>query len=228
MSMEKGKAVRCVPAELFRGLQDLSRRLWEEKNPAAVRLGALMEEFGDEAASMEKVLGEYEAVCSARLAAAGREHAGKEAHLRARIDELRERAAALEAGREDPPGSTTEFSGDLCRSRPPVQVSAPSGPLIREENGETLVFGLLISVLASALGVIGGYPYLVLSGAAAFALFAAVALLALAGRCFNPPRPGAADPGLDEKLERLCLEVEELRSMLRSLSGAGGNRSRRR
>ncbi|HOI42211.1 MAG TPA: hypothetical protein PK523_04630 [Elusimicrobiales bacterium] len=175
--MGKGKAVRCVPAELFRGLQDLSRGLWEEKNPAAVRLGALLEEFGDEVSSLEKLLGEHEAACSARLAEAGREHAAKEAQLRALIDELRERTAAAETGPADAP-----------RSLPPVPEPAPRGQLIREENRETFIFALLVSVLASALGVIGGYPYLVFAGAAAFALFAAVFFLVLAGGYFDRRR----------------------------------------
>ncbi len=175
--MNKGKAVRCVPAELFRGLQDLSRGLWEEKNPAAVRLGALLEEFGEEVSSMEKLVGEHEAACSARLSEAGREHAAKEAQLLARIDELRERTAAPEAGPADAP-----------RSLPPVPEPASRAAQGREESREIFVFALLVSVLTSALGVIGGYPYLVFAGAAAFALFAAVFLLVLAGAYFDRRR----------------------------------------
>ncbi|MDQ7772715.1 MAG: hypothetical protein RDU13_04220 [Elusimicrobiales bacterium] len=97
--MEKEKAVKCVPLDLVRNLQTLSRRLWDEKNPAAVHVSALIEEFGDEVTSMEKVLGEYEAGYAGRLAIAEREHAEKVAVLEAQIKDLKERAAAGDAER---------------------------------------------------------------------------------------------------------------------------------
>lgn len=87
---------------------------------------------------------------------------------------------------------------------------AHHGSLIWAENKETLIFGLLISVLASALGVIGGYPYLVLFGSVAFMLFAIGSFLMLVGYYFNSRRRGAPESGANEKIERLRRKIEAM------------------
>ncbi|KAF0127003.1 MAG: hypothetical protein FD189_768 [Elusimicrobia bacterium] len=111
--MEKEKAVKCVPLDLVRNLQTLSRRLWDEKNPAAVHVSALIEEFGDEVTSMEKVLGEYEAGYAGRLAIAEREHAEKAAVLEAQISDLKDRVAAGDAERAGLHGRIAQLSDEL-------------------------------------------------------------------------------------------------------------------
>lgn len=113
--MEKEKAVKCVPLDLVRNLQALSKRLWDEKNPAAVHVSALVEEFGDEVTSMEKVLGEYEAGYAGRLAIAEREHAEKVAVLEAQIRDLKERVAATDAERAGLHKKMTELADALRR-----------------------------------------------------------------------------------------------------------------
>ncbi|MDT8286034.1 MAG: hypothetical protein RQ748_02900 [Elusimicrobiales bacterium] len=113
--MEKEKAVKCVPLDLVRNLQALSKRLWDEKNPAAVHVSALVEEFGDEVTSMEKVLGEYEAGYAGRLAIAEREHAEKAAVLEAQIRDLKERVAATDAERAGLHKKMTELAEALRR-----------------------------------------------------------------------------------------------------------------
>jgi hypothetical protein len=113
--------------------------------------------------------------------------------------------------------------GITSRGRRPLpepaaeQPAAHHGSLIWAENKETLIFGLLISVLASALGVIGGYPYLVLFGSVAFMLFAIASFLMLVGYYFNSRRRGALEFGVTEKIERLRRKIEALE--MRSPSG---------
>lgn len=113
--MEKEKAIKCVPLDLVRNLQTLARRLWDEKNPAAVHVSALVEEFGDEVTSMEKVLGEYEAGYAGRLAIAEREHAEKVAVLESQIRDLKERVAATDAERAGLHKKMSELSEALRR-----------------------------------------------------------------------------------------------------------------
>ncbi len=119
------------------------------------------------------------------------------------------------------PSPAPEFSpapgpGVASRARrslqEPAAEPAPAhhGSLIWAENKETLLFGLLISVLASALGVIGGYPYLVLFGSVAFMLFAIASFLMLVGYYFNSRRRGALEFGVNEKLDRLRRKIETL------------------
>lgn len=102
------------------------------------------------------------------------------------------------------------------------QPSSHHGSLIWAENKETLIFGLLISVIAAALGVIGGYPYLALFGSVAFMLFAIASFLMLVGCYFNSRRRGAPESGVTEKIERLRRKIEalEMRSSGQSFLGA--------
>lgn len=122
----------------------------------------------------------------------------------------------------EPPASAPAFRpapgpGITSRNRRPLPepageqpAAAHHGSLIWAENKETLIFGLLISVLASALGVIGGYPYLVLFGSVAFMLFAIASFLMLVGYYFNSRRRGATEFGVTEKIERLRRKIEAL------------------
>ncbi|KAF0127002.1 MAG: hypothetical protein FD189_767 [Elusimicrobia bacterium] len=110
----------------------------------------------------------------------------------------------------------THGPGITSRNRRPLAEPAAGpapehhGSLIWAENKETLIFGLLISVLASALGVIGSYPYLVLFGSVAFMLFAVASFLMLVGYYFNSRRRGAPEFGANEKIERLRRKIEAL------------------
>lgn len=109
------------------------------------------------------------------------------------------------------PGPGITSRGRRPLAEPPADQPAPHhGSLIWSENKETLIFGLLISVLASALGVIGGYPYLVLFGSVSFMLFAIASFLMLVGYYFNSRRRGATEFGVNEKIERLRRKIEAL------------------
>lgn len=66
--------------------------------------------------------------------------------------------------------------------------SRPSGGQVWAENKETMLFGVLTSLIAALGGILGGVEYLVYLGAAGFTLFSLVTLLSLAGYCLNSLR----------------------------------------
>ncbi|MBU2573378.1 MAG: hypothetical protein KKH28_04800 [Elusimicrobia bacterium] len=65
--MEKEKFVQCVPGELVERLKQLLARLWDENNPAAVHLNAVMDEFAAGMKSLDGIVQEYESDYAHRL-----------------------------------------------------------------------------------------------------------------------------------------------------------------
>lgn len=87
------------------------------------------------------------------------------------------------------------------------------------ENKETMLFGMLASLIASLGGILAGLDYLVLIGSIVFSLFAVVMILALL-RSFNLFRRSAPEAqGLAERVDALSRRVEMLSS--RAVSGGG-------
>jgi len=83
-----------------------------------------------------------------------------------------------------------------------------SGNVIWSENKETMLFGVLTSLIAALGGVLGGIDYLVVIGAAGFVLFSLVTLLALSGHILNSLRHGPAPAGLPDRGDALPKKPE--------------------
>ncbi len=92
--------------------------------------------------------------------------------------------------------------------RDPVQGSGLN--LVWSENKETMLFGVLASLIISLGGVLSGLEYLVLIGAVFFILFSLVMFLALFGYYLNFRRRGGPDQALAARLEALTHKVEAL------------------
>jgi uncharacterized coiled-coil protein SlyX len=94
--MEKERAIQCVPVELLERLRALAERLWNDKNPAAVHLNAVLEEFEPDVKTLGHLIKEYETDYSGRLAFNEREHAQKENRLKEEAADFSARLAELE------------------------------------------------------------------------------------------------------------------------------------
>ncbi|OGR63589.1 MAG: hypothetical protein A2X31_05230 [Elusimicrobia bacterium GWB2_63_22] len=92
--------------------------------------------------------------------------------------------------------------------RDPAQGSGVN--LVWSENKETMLFGVLASLIISLGGVLSGLEYLVLIGAVFFILFSLVMFLALFGYYLNFRRRAVPDPALAARLEALTRKVEAL------------------
>ncbi|HCC47246.1 MAG TPA: hypothetical protein DEQ38_03890 [Elusimicrobia bacterium] len=86
------------------------------------------------------------------------------------------------------------------------------------ENKETMLFGMLASLIASLGGILAGLDYLVLIGAVVFSLFSLVMFLALLRFSFSPRRRGVDTQGLAERVDALSKRVELLSA--RAVSGS--------
>lgn len=75
--MEKEKLLQCVPGELVERLKQLLDRLWDDKNPAAVHLNAVLDEFVTEMKSLDGIIQEYESDYANRLAFMEKQHKDK-------------------------------------------------------------------------------------------------------------------------------------------------------
>ena len=100
--------------------------------------------------------------------------------------------------------------------------------IIWSENKETMLFGMLVSLLAILSGVLAGIGYLMLTGAVAFLLFALVTALMLFGHYMNFRREGPEDMSLTGKVDRISrrlelLSAEMLSGRPRSNTGAPVN-----
>lgn len=99
--MEKEMMVQCVPGELFDRLKQLLERLWRDKNPAAVHLNVLLNEFDVEMKSLEGIVQEYEAGYVGRLQFMEEQYKEKVAYLQDELSGNRSRMAALEEARNE-------------------------------------------------------------------------------------------------------------------------------
>jgi len=119
-----------------------------------------------------------------------------------------------------------ERSAGLARFQGPHRPESQRDPahsnggtnLIWSENKETMLFGVLASVVIALGGVLAGLEYLVLIGAISFMLFSLVMFLALFGYYLNFRRKGPGDGGLVERMDALSRKVETLSA---KASGAG-------
>ena len=106
--MRSRRAVRATKA--------LLERLWEEKNPAAVHLNALLNEFDVEMKSLE-VVQEYEADYASRLSFMEKQYKDKINSLENELSEHKSRVAALDSARAesaaklDEPGAGAQSKG---------------------------------------------------------------------------------------------------------------------
>ena len=132
--MEKERDIKCVPTEMLERLRLLADKLWEGKNPAAVHLNAVLEEFEPDVRTLGHIVKEYETDYAGRLAFNEREHAQKESRLKEeaadygarltvlekehaaglkKIEELKTALAARDAALADLKAKTAEDSSDL-------------------------------------------------------------------------------------------------------------------
>lgn len=84
------------------------------------------------------------------------------------------------------------------------------------ENKETVLFGMLTSLIAVFGGILAGMDYLVLIGAVAFLLFSCVMLLFLFGYYLNFRLRSHGDRGLAERVDALSRKVETIGTMTAS------------
>lgn len=97
-------------------------------------------------------------------------------------------------------------------------LSESGGPnVIWSENKETMLFGVLASLIAALGGVLAGIDYLVLIGAVVFMLFSFMMFMALFGYYLNFRRRGRSEGGLAERVDALSRKVEMLSG--RAVSG---------
>lgn len=111
--MDKEMMVQCLPSELFDRLKTLLERLWEDKNPAAVHLNALLNEFDVEMKSLEGIVQEYEADYASRLSFMEKQYKDKIAALEGELGEYRNRVAAMDKERAESAERTEELNRGL-------------------------------------------------------------------------------------------------------------------
>lgn len=99
--MEKEIAIQCVPVEMIQRLKALGARLWENNNPAAVHLNAILEEFDPDIRTLGHIVKEYETDYAQRLAFIEREHAQKEGRLKEEVEDRASRLSQLEKEHSD-------------------------------------------------------------------------------------------------------------------------------
>jgi chromosome segregation ATPase len=111
--MEKEQLIQCVPAELIGRLKELLARLWEEKNPAAVHLGAVMDEFETDVKSLTGVVKEYETDFSGRLKFLEEGYLERTRTLEKELAAYKARFSGLDAGRAESARKTAELEEAL-------------------------------------------------------------------------------------------------------------------
>lgn len=89
------------------------------------------------------------------------------------------------------------------------------------ENKETVLFGMLTSLIAVFGGIMAGMDYVVLIGAVVFMLFSFVMLLFLFGYYLNFRARSPESRGLAERVDALSRKVETVSGM----AAAGGARA---
>lgn len=125
-------------------------------------------------------------------------------------EELRPRAAQQQERRPERAEIFTRFQRP---HRPEAQREPSSGGganLVWSENKETMLFGVLASLIITLGGVLAGLEYLVLIGAAFFMLFSLLMFLALFGYYLNFRRKAAPGQDMAERLDALSRKVEAL------------------
>lgn len=111
--MEKEQFVTCVPTEMFERLKKLLDRLWEEKNPAGVHLGAILEEFGTDIKSLNGVVAEYEQDFAGRAKFMEEQYKDKINTLEAALTDYKTRILGVEQLRQEKDGKAGELAALL-------------------------------------------------------------------------------------------------------------------
>ncbi|HBB65741.1 MAG: hypothetical protein A2X28_05965 [Elusimicrobia bacterium GWA2_56_46] len=111
--MNKERLIQCVPIELMDRLKNLLARLWDDKNPAAVHLGAIMDEFETDVKSLSGVVAEYETDCAVRLKLAEEEYREKARAFENDRAEYKARMSGLDKACGENTGKVAELNGIL-------------------------------------------------------------------------------------------------------------------
>jgi len=128
-----------------------------------------------------------------------------------------------EAPRPQPQGGIKpeRFNRAYRPETPRPGLPESSGPnTIWSENKETMLFGILASLIAALGGILAGIDYLVLIGAVVFMLFSFIMCLTLFGYYLNFRRRAPSESGLAERVDALSRKVETLSG--KAVSGGGG------
>ncbi|MFA6434247.1 MAG: hypothetical protein WCW52_06080 [Elusimicrobiales bacterium] len=129
--MEKEILVKCVPVEMMEHLKKLAAKLWEDRNPAGVHLGAILDEFESDIRTLSGVVKEYETDCAARFKLA--EEACKEKILALERELAQGRADVL--SREEARGESEKKAAALAEAlkRKEAELSAAGARYSEEE-----------------------------------------------------------------------------------------------
>jgi hypothetical protein len=93
----------------------------------------------------------------------------------------------------------------------PERIRGPEGSnVIWSENKETMLFGILASLVAILGGILAGHEYLMLVGTMSFLLFTLITVLTLLGYYFNFRRENPEDRSLAERVDQLSRRLEAL------------------
>ncbi|OGS08373.1 MAG: hypothetical protein A2270_02805 [Elusimicrobia bacterium RIFOXYA12_FULL_51_18] len=110
------------------------------------------------------------------------------------------------------PGRSEKFpvSGRTEFQRP-ERIQAPAGAnIIWSENKETMLFGILASLVTIMCGILAGLDYIVLIGAVSFMLFSFITVLVLFSYCLNFKRKNSEEGLLGERVDQLSRRLEAL------------------
>ncbi|MFA6434246.1 MAG: hypothetical protein WCW52_06075 [Elusimicrobiales bacterium] len=120
--------------------------------------------------------------------------------------ELSATAPVVPAPRAERPPAPPRY--DYLRSdRPPVPAGAN---LIWSENKETMLFGMLASLIAMLGGSLAGLDYVILIGAVSFMLFSFIMCLTLFGYYLNFKKKNSEGGLLSERVDQLSRRLEAL------------------
>lgn len=82
--------------------------------------------------------------------------------------------------------------------------------LIWSENKETMLFGILASLVAILGGILAGLEYLILAGTVSFVLFSFITVLTLFGYYLRFNRKNSDDGRLNSRVDQLSRRLEAL------------------
>lgn len=97
--MEMEKSIECVPVEMLERLKSLLDRLWKDKNPSAVHLSAIMDEFDAERKSLAGIVQEYKSDYAARFAFMERQYKDKILTLESELSDFKTRFSEIDKDR---------------------------------------------------------------------------------------------------------------------------------
>ena len=102
-----------------------------------------------------------------------------------------------------------------------TQAASAGGNVIWSENKETMLFGILASLLFTLGGILAGLDHVILIGAVAFMLFSFITVLTLLGYYLDFRSKNQPEGLLGEKVEHLSRRLEAL--ALKSVPGQSQN-----